>query len=146
MCMISSVGEAMGSAPAYGDQSWWWRWLELMVEAACAVAGADGGGSLRSGWCRWWWLRSCMWVWAPPMSVSGWSHQSRCREARCNNIYLFKICIVATDLLTSVNLLLLCCTVAMGQSRLSLLCHHCSDGIVVMSRLLIATVSSEPLV
>jgi hypothetical protein len=33
------------------------RWRELMVEAACAVAGADGGGGLCDG--------------APPMSASG---------------------------------------------------------------------------
>jgi hypothetical protein len=80
------------------------------------------------------------------MSVSGWSHRSRCREARCNDIYLFKKYVIATGLLTSVGLLLPCCIAVTDQPRPSLLCDHCGDWIVVMGHLPIAIMGYNSLV
>jgi hypothetical protein len=123
---------ASGGALTCSDQSRWWR-RHAMVEGRSwwwrhhAVAGADCGGQ-----------HSCMWVGGSPMSVSDWSHRSRCREERCNNIFFKSV--VAAGWLMSVGPLLLCCTVATGQAHVSLLCNHYSDWIVVTSHLPVAKV------
>jgi hypothetical protein len=116
------------------------------------VVEADGGGGLRwselmvevaySGQSQWWWQCSCMWVGAH--HVNFWLISVGRRDEMIF-IYLQK-CVIATGLLTSAGSLLLCCTVETDQIHPLLLCNHCSDGIVAMSHLRIATVGYNRLV